>query len=292
MLDYPLMSGNAHELLAVYVDGESKTGKGAAGAAIAQTLIKHGEKVYYDVAGDFYRRFTALARAELGLQETDELVGGPELESVAKQLYESGRIFERQLEVGDLQRSAISDSVATLGKLAIAQKAGAEWFLRAIRAAAREGASVIVLDGRNPRHRVMDELPKFDDIVVRTALDLYMTCDVAEAARRVLVARGVTQPTVKQIQEETIIVKARRDLDRNRADRPFLEPTERVSFWPAHQTAAEIITTAWDEAHFSDLPATITLDNTAVPKDEMLAAVTELAVEAIRVRREYNSLSN
>lgn len=286
------MSGNVHELLAVYVDGESKTGKGAAGEAISQTLKQHGEDVYYDVAGDFFRRYTAMVRHELGLAEADLLETGPALEKAAATLYETGRAFEHDPAVGDLQRPAISDSVATLAKLAIAQQAGAEWFMRAVQAAAKTGASVIVLDGRNPRHRVNDELPKFDDIVVRTALDLYMTCDVDEAARRVLLTRGVARPTPEQIDAEAVIVKARRDLDRNRSDRPFLEPAEHVSYWPTHQTADEIIAASWDTARFSEVPATITLDNTAIPKDDMLAAVTGLALEALQARRSHSSLSN
>ena len=284
------MSGNAHELLAVYVDGESKTGKGAAGESIAQTLTDRGEAVYYDVAGDFYRRYTAMVRRELGLDEADELESGEALDTAAQNLYQSGRAFERDPELGDLQRPAISDSVATLAKLAVAQAAGAEWFMRSLQAAADQGASVIVLDGRNPRDRVNDELPQLPNIAVRIALDLYMTCDPGEAGRRVLVSRGVAEPTRAQIDAESSIVATRREQDRRRSDRPFVEPSESVSFWPAHQSAHEVIDHTWQTELFGSLPATVTLDNTAILKDEMLAAVTDLAVEALQVCRSQPSL--
>jgi len=67
------------ELRTVYVDGETKTGKGAASQHIAETLSKRGLKVYYDVAGDFYRRYMAKVRRELGLAEDDVLPTGEPL---------------------------------------------------------------------------------------------------------------------------------------------------------------------------------------------------------------------
>ncbi|MDB5169442.1 MAG: hypothetical protein JWO41_798 [Candidatus Saccharibacteria bacterium] len=280
MLDYVLMSEKSHSLLAVFVDGETKTGKGAAGEAIAETLKAQGLNVHYDVAGDFYRRYVAMVRRDLHLAESDVLESTLDLEATAASLYDSGEAFDQDETLGDLQRPAISQSVAVLGELEIAQKAGGEWFACAVQEAFEKQADVIVLDGRNPRLRITHELPELG-IAVQTALDLYMTCDVHEAARRVLVGRGLNNPSPEQIAAESQAVTARRELDRKRANRPFLEPSETVSFWPSHQDVADILEESWDAERFGDLPATIILDNTAIPKDEMLAAVTSLASQAV-----------
>src|SRR5206468_1136485 len=110
------------DLLAVYVDGETKTGKGAAGKAIAAALQAEGRRVYYDVAGDFYRRYVGWVRHQLKLNDNEPLPGGAELETVAQEVYLSGQAFMHNDELlGDLQRPAIGESVSKLGELPIAQ---------------------------------------------------------------------------------------------------------------------------------------------------------------------------
>lgn len=268
------------ELLAVFVDGETKTGKGAAGEAIAEALKQDGHKVYYDVAGDFYRRYVGMVRRELQLDETTPLPIGPELTETATRLYKSGQAFDLDESLGDLQRPAINDSVSLLGEEAIAQQAGADWYAQSIARAHEQGAEILVLDGRNPRHRVTDELPGLT-IAVRTALDLYLTCEPHEAARRVLVGRGDLEPTEAAKQPIKDQIDNRRSRDRTRVDRPFLPPAESVAFVPGEHAVDMILKEAWDEERFTRLPATITLDNTHILKPEMLSAVSELAVGAI-----------
>lgn len=266
-------------LRAVYIDGETKTGKGAASKAIADALNSQ-YNVYYDVAGDFYRRYVALVRQQLQLTEAADLPTGAVLQKAAEAVYAGRQAYDRNIDLGDLQRPAISTSVSLLGELPVAQRAGAEWFALSIERAAAESAEVIVLDGRNPRHRVEDELPNLT-ITVRTALDLYMTCEPAEAARRAWLNRGITNPSGEQIAAETEHVIERRTRDRNRVDRPFLQPSASVAYQPAEMDAKRAVRLSWQPEGVEKLPLAITIDNTNFELSNMLAAVIELAQEAL-----------
>ncbi|HET9174282.1 MAG TPA: (d)CMP kinase [Candidatus Saccharimonadales bacterium] len=276
------MSESRSPLLGVYVDGETKTGKGAAGHAIADALRQEGLAVYYDVAGDFFRRFVALVRLDLGLQEEDELPEGAELEAAAERVYNSREPFAQRDDLGDLQRPAISHSVAVLGKLPLVQKAGGEWWAMTMRLAVAAKAEVVVLDGRNPRSRVQDQVAD-TGIQPVTALELFMTCEPEVAARRALLAKGVLSPVPNQLAEETRYVITRRELDRQRDENPFQLPEHSVAYDPATSTPQAIIDRSWSSKNSTELPITITLDNTHLAMTDMLHAVTQLAVVAVSV---------
>lgn len=266
-------------LRAVYVDGETKTGKGAASVAVAKALSEH-LNVYYDVAGDYYRRYAALVRQHLGLGEDEALPTGPSLEAAARAVYETRQAYDHDLDLGNLQRSAISRSVSVLGALPIAQQSGAEWYHLSVEHAHERGADVIVLDGRNPRNRVDDETPSLP-FEVRTVLDLYMTCEPTEAARRAWRNRGVMAPTDEQLQTETQHVLERRNSDRQRADRPFVPPSASVAYDRQSMTPQTAVARSWEPHGTDPLPLAITIDNTHLDITEMLALVADLSLAAM-----------
>jgi cytidylate kinase len=274
------MLGSEQIPFAIYVDGETKTGKGSASEAIAKALENEGYNVYYDVAGDFYRRYTALAREQLELGEDDALPDGDTLETVAKQLYDSKKIFERPEGLGDLQRPAISKYVSMLGELPLAQLAGKEWWAMTLRQVYKAGANVFVVDGRNPRLRMQEAIEK-TGLGLTTALDLYMTCEPREAARRTLLTSGVTTPTLEQISEETAHVADRRSRDRLRADTPFIVPANAIHYDSVSTSTHDVLTQAWVAHGAQELPTTIIIDNTTIAKPDMLAAVCGLATESM-----------
>jgi cytidylate kinase len=266
-------------LPAIYIDGETKTGKGAAGLAIAETLRHAGYQVYYDVGGDFYRRYVAIVRQELQLDEASPLPTGSQLEEAAADVYASRKPFRNDAELGDLQRPAISQSVAVLSQLALVQQAGAEWCLESVHAAIDSGADVMVLDGRNPRQRI-DEVTA-NGPQVTTVLDLYMTCSPEQAARRVLFSRGRTEFSPEELEEQVDAVVRRRQQDRDRTEVPFVPPVASVIFTPGRAPAAAAIAHSWQPQNGHDLPLSIMLDNTYLDKPAMLAAVSELALAAL-----------
>lgn len=269
------------DLLGIYIDGETKTGKGAASKVIASVLGEKGLNVYYDVAGDFYRRYVAQVRRHLGLTDEDPLPTGKALEDAAREVHEKRLAFEDDETLGDLQRPAIGKSVSVMAELAVVQRAGGEWWVIILKRAKAAGADVIVIDARNPRLR-MEEAMKASGVIVKTALNLFMTCDPDEAARRSLLGNGVAKPTDEQIATERVTVISRRERDRQRAENPFILPAASVPYIPAVMSVSSVIRQSWhkqpDEA---ELPTTVTLDNTKISKPEMLAAVSSLACAAV-----------
>lgn len=275
------MPHQPHNLRAVYIDGETKTGKGAASKAIAHALHFAGKTVYYDVAGDFFRRYTVLVRVRAGLDEDDPLVITPEVEQIAREFFTSGEVFAARDDLGDLQRPAISQSVSLLGALPFVQEAGDAWYAASLRQAHEAGVDVLVLDGRNPRLRITEQQPS-TGLPVTTALDLYMTCDPAEAARRTLLQRDITDPSADQMRAEEQHVIERRTKDRQRAANPFLVPTVCIDFDIEHgQSASDAVAAAWKALPAEARPATICVNNTHLGMSDMLSAVTELAVAAV-----------
>lgn len=263
---------------AIYVDGETKTGKGAASKAIADALTDAGYEVYYDVAGDFFRRYVAIVREFLDLDEGEALPTGEELLQVAKAVHETRRAYKPDSTLGNLQRSSISRSVSVLGALPFVQAAGVEWYRLAAESAHDSGADVLVLDGRNPRARIAES--GFDKLFVQTVLDLYMTCDPAEAARRTLHGRGIDDPTDEIVERESHHVIDRRERDRQRADRPFIPPEPSLRYVSETTTPHEAIAATWNES--ADNPPTALLfDNTVIRMPDMLELVSAIALAAV-----------
>jgi len=267
------------QLLGVYVDGESKTGKGAACTAVVAALRARGLRVYHDVAGDFFRRFAVLVRQRLELSDADPLPAGAALAEAAAGVYHGGRAFDAAADLGDLQRPAVGSSVSTVGELAITQQAGNEWYARAAVQAQAEGADVLALDGRNPRQRTDEQLAGQRNVQVQAVFDLYILCDLHEAARRTLLGTGTPEPTDEQLAAMFETLRLRRTRDRQRADNPFIVPVASVAFVPGKTEPRAVVAQSWRAAHGAPLP--ITLDNTHLSKDAMLAAVAELGVAAV-----------
>ncbi len=273
------MSQKTGELFAIYVEGETKTGKGAASAAVTSVLKDKGVSVYYDVAGDFFRRFVAIIRLELGLSDVDVLPPSGELTVTASKLYQNGKAFDVDFELGDLQRLAISQSVSLLGELPIAQQAASDWYSQSVKKAVESGAKVLVLDGRNPRRHVEGHV-KIQNVDVVTILDIYMTCDAEVAAERVLLCEGITNPSLDQIQTIVSNITHRRELDRTRAEWPFVQPAHSINYIPGNRSADEVIA----ESRKSSSVIPITLDNSVVSRlvlEQSLAELTIAALEAL-----------
>lgn len=280
------MPEQTYDLLGVYVDGETKTGKGAASKAIAASLKEEGLKVYYDVAGDFFRRYVALVREHLGLSESDPLPTGEVLQTAARDVHQTRKAFQNDIKLGDLQRPIISQSVAVLGELPYVQTAGAEWWALSLQLAKEGGVDIIVIDGRNPRSKVKSAAND-TGIRINTALDLFMTCEAGEAARRSLRLEGVVSPNSAQLEIARQRVELRRKQDRERSKRPFIVPAVTLLYDPLQLPASKIIAESWQAHGDEELPITIQIDNTNFTEAEMLSAVRDLAKTAIKFIKQY-----
>ena len=263
-------------MLAIFVEGETKTGKGAASEAIAKTLEAQGLKVYYDVAGNFFRRYVAIIRRRLQLSENDPLPPTQELIDVATELYRSGEAFEMDPTLGDLQRPTISQCVSILGELPIAQQAASDWFGSSLKRANAAKADVLLLDGRNPRLHI-EMLQAELGIKVDTVLDIYMMCDPVVAAARMIDATA--SHVDNKAAADSIIDRRRRD--RMRPDWPFIEPTNSIYFTPGSRKSNEIIAETWRAS--AVLP--IKVDNSVVDKALLEQSLTDLTIAALKNNR-------
>lgn len=282
-----VIDDDVYEMYAVFVAGETKTGKGAAGDTSANALTDAGYLVYYDVAGDYMRRFTELVRRNLGLGEQDSLpdLKDESLQQAAKSVYESRQAFEKDESLGDLQRESISNSVSILSELPVTQQAHKEWLTQSVVRARKIGANVIMLEGRNLRIRLNEQESSIQKNIV-TVLDLFLTCDPETAARRTLLARNIPSPTQEQVKDETVIVIKRRDHDRNRPVNPFIMPAVFEEYVPGQSDVEDVVHRTWDQHGDADLPVSIVLDNSKVKKPDMLDAVSRLAVAAVKLKTE------
>ncbi|MEO7364389.1 MAG: hypothetical protein ABIV43_02680 [Candidatus Saccharimonadales bacterium] len=271
------MSAKEKPLLAIYVEGETKTGKGAASEAIATALKLQGVAVYFDVAGDFFRRFTAIIRRELDLSPSAPLPDRERLAEIATELYKNRKAFAIDPSLGDLQRPEISNCVSQLGELPIAQEAAIDWYEQSVVQARQAEADVLVLDGRNPRHHV-EALNQ--DVV--TILDIYMICEPTVAAERVLLSAGNSQPTDQQLRPIIDNITNRRALDRQRPEWPFWWPEQHLAFTPGQDSVDQAISATHLTAADSPLP--LVIDNSHVPKQMMWDAVEALALAAYNGR--------
>lgn len=259
---------------AIFVEGETKTGKGAASEAIAETLRQDGATVYYDVAGDFFRRYVAMVRRELGLGEAADMPDASVIIATATKIYEAGQAFALDASLGDLQRPAISRSVSLLGEQAIAQQAAAEWYGASVQQAIESGADILVLDGRNPRDHV-ERQAAARGLSVETILDVYMTCEPREAAHRLLALNGETN-----LESEMQTIADRRARDRTRAEHPFIEPAISLSCVPGKCDVAGLIAQSRQPHEGAAVPIPICVDNTNVTKKAMLETVAALTLAA------------
>ncbi|HEY1835688.1 MAG TPA: (d)CMP kinase [Candidatus Saccharimonadales bacterium] len=270
-----------NSLLGVYVDGETKTGKGAAGKAMVDALDAAGIKVYYDVAGDFFRRYAAAVRESLELSDTGQLPEDEKaLERVVRQVHDQGPPFERSDRFGDLQKPIISASVAAVAKFEIVQEACGQWLRVAAMHAQAKGADVLVLDGRNVRSHLRKRAA---DLKLATAFELYLLCEPREAARRALLANGATSPSGSEIDERAAIIGETRQRDRHREVRPYVMPATCIRFDPKQSGVAQVLRRIWEAHTNEERPLPVCLDNTTISKPDMLAAVSELAVAAVRL---------
>lgn len=259
-------------MLAIFVEGETKTGKGAASEAIAKTLEEHGLQVYYDVAGNFFRRYVAIVRRQLRLDEDADLPPTAELIAIATELYHNGGAFELDDSLGDLQRPTISRCVSILGELPIVQQAASDWFAMSLKRAHAAEADVLLLDGRNPRLHV-EALTAHLELDARTILDIYLECDPQVAARRML----GTNATAEDVQAAASIIIDRRRRDRMRSEWPFVEPVHSIRFTPGKRLADDII--AETQQVLSVRP--IILDNSHVTKIELEQSLADLTIAAL-----------
>jgi cytidylate kinase len=256
-------------MLAIFLDGESKSGKTAVGRNIKQSLEDQGYKVRLIVAGHFFRFLTKLALESLP-------VGADEIsDAQIHAVLDSPELYGEMPDVQALNTHQIDKWVSRLGERGFVQEAANNWRIKTAQRALDDGIEIVLLDGRNLREKLADWAKGAQ---VRAALELIIACRPEVAAARYLGGRHVSQTQLVTVTEQ---INERRRMDRQRAEAAYVDPAKAVALRPGSENVAAAVETAW-APEVEDPPRPIRFDNSDVPLKLGLATVTELAEKSVQ----------
>lgn len=263
----------------ITLDGPSKVGKTCAGKHLAAELQQSMQApIRFDSIGDFFRRMTVGIIEAVGPAPEE-----PEMLDQLAKVIDTDMAFDNGRTWPDLHSKEVDDLVSTVGVTPLAQTTKRTWSERATAIARSEQVGLWVVDGRNPRRTLQDELRRPNTHLV---LDLFVHCDVEPAALRA----GVP---LEQLER-----RRRQDLsgpDPLLVYPQFPVPYEPVSTesWPewfaegyVDSTEDSVIASSWAEG--GQVPTPVLLDTSELGisdpdrgLDRMLTATTKLAHRAI-----------
>jgi cytidylate kinase len=263
----------------VSLDGPAKAGKTCIGTELAEQL-SGDYSLEYHVAGDFFRSVTAAVIEEHRLEEDEPLPDEAQLDQTIDHVLTSSRLYGG--DWGDLQRPEVNTRVSVIGSRAITQAAADGWWQRISHGAFENGAELLIVDGRNPRQRLLEPLRDLgkNDIT----LDLFVTCTVNEAARRILAGKPYRNfdPTSEELATEAANVNTRRNLDIHRTTYPFIEPFNPVV---VNGQSAEMVVmeTLLPGDETAPLPRSAYFDTTGIDKTSMQQRAVDISLAALRI---------
>lgn len=257
----------------VSIDGGAKTSKSTVMSAVADILQTKMRAKTAD-AGAFYRRVTAAVFNVLGAEDLTNFTE-QQIDKAIDQAIANGTAFDDDFVWGDLERPSVSRWVSVTSKRPIVQQEAMKWW--AITASqARSDADILVVNGRNPRIHLAEQLQNGE---VKIVLELFTMCQPREAARRKLLGHGITDFTEAQLAEETQGIIDRRNLDLTRPTDTFIEPTNLLPYALSDQPK-EVVQKMWQGSK-SEVPLPISFDTTHMTKLEMIDAAQKLALAAL-----------
>ncbi len=258
-------------MLAIFLDGESKSGKTAVGRAIQATLEQNGYSTSVIVAGNFFRRLTVLA-----LKSKPTVAEADWLEPAVQKVLSGHEIYETDYDASELDLPEVNALVSEVGKMDFVQAAAGLWRVKAADLALVSNAAVLMFDGRNLRTKLANWLTKNKVPIV---LELVIACSAEAAASRYLADGGNKNPTSAELADATEMVNQRRLADRNRRQAPYIDPENPVELIAGQPAVALAQAFA---INTTSPPRAIRFDNSEVPRDVGLATVSELALLAVR----------
>lgn len=257
-----------HEMITIFLDGESKSGKTAVGRHIKQTLEAEGHRVRLIVAGNFFRTVTWLI-----LQKGSD----KDLESISKEVLEVPELTDEYND-SQLQSNEVDALVSQVGSLDIVQEAAIGWRINAAQRALDDGIYILLYDGRNLRSKLSDWSSKAG---VKTALELIIYCHPDVAAKRYLSDEGNKNPSEAELKQTTDMITTRREMDRKRKEAAYVDPDDPIRLVAGTDNAKEAIVEAYEE-EVANPPRPVLFDNSEVPLADGLATVEELTLEAVK----------
>jgi len=261
-------------MVAIFLDGESKSGKTAVGRSILHSLEQKGHNLRLLVAGNFFRQVTLLVLAEMPDAVNAE---SDEFEEAVRSVINSEVLLLPPTDMVALESPAVEKLVSRIGQLSFVQDAATEWRVRSAERAVADNIEILLVDGRNMRHKLSDWV-KASDVTV--ALELVIFCRPEVAAARYLSDENVISPTEADLAATTENILKRRQNDKQRTHAAYVEPKDSVRLVVGTDSVDRALELAF-EADVVNPPRPIRFDNSEVPREDGLRTVTELADKAI-----------
>jgi len=262
----------------ITLDGFPQAGKTRSGSAMAEELSSEFA-VHFGTAGSFFRTVTAAVIEELGQENEARIVASEtKLDDAICAVLEKDIVHDTRRDWGNLCRPAISNLVPVVSKRQTVQKAGQGWYQRTAKNAEDSGTEILIVDGRNPRARLLDWMNEGKG---ESVLDLFITCSVEEAARRSLAASSDCKPTQQELSTECASILKRRQLDMTREHRPLQLPIYPVEFVPEFDDVVHVVDSSNKLANGDGIPKTILFETTYVAKQDMTCQAISLAKAAL-----------
>lgn len=230
----------------ITLDGPSKTGKTCLGSYLESELIDQG-RVRFDSIGDYFRRMAVAVAGEVGYEpDKDEM-----LKAIQKVIAED-IAFDNSRGWPDLHSTKVNGFVSTVGSTAMVQETKYTWAERATSISKGEGTDLWIVDGRNPRRTLNDQIKSGQ---INHALDLYMECSAAVSAFR------------SGISEDVIVQRRAQDAD---GDDPLLIRPERHLTYPhiLDTNYASGVVRLSHRANIGQVPLPIFFDTTELGLDQ------------------------
>lgn len=258
-------------MVAIFLDGESKSGKTAVGRHMKAVLESNDKKVRLIVVGLFFRTVALLTLRQSFDTDSEQA----QIEAV-KSVLSSPELYE-EVDEAALQTPEVDAWVSRIAQLDFVQAAAHEWRVNSAQKALDDGIDVVLLDGRNLRAKLADWLSKTK---VPVAVELIIFCRAEIAARRYLSDSGNKAPTDAELQKTTAMITERRNMDRHRNEAAYHEPVDPIVLRPGEIQAIDALQDAFKDG-VSNPPRPILFDNSDVPLADGLATVEALATAAI-----------
>jgi cytidylate kinase len=258
-------------MVAIFLDGESKSGKTAVGRHMKAVLENQNHKVRLVVVGLFFRTVALLT-----LRQSFDKNSEQAYVDAVKSVLNSAELYE-EVDEAALQTPDVDAWVSRIAQLDFVQAAAHEWRVKSAQKALDDGIEVVLLDGRNLRAKLRDWL---DGTHVRVAVELIIFCRAEVAARRYLADAGNKSPSDDELQAATAMITERREMDRQRNEAAYREPVNPIILRPGEVQAIDALVAAF-QGDVDDPPRPILFDNSDVPLADGLATVEALVVSAI-----------
>jgi cytidylate kinase len=259
-------------MVAIFLDGESKSGKTAVGRHIKEVLETGGYKTRLVVAGYFFRTIALLVLQRGFDEQSDE-----SLTAVIRSVLESPEMYD-EISEADLHSPEIDAWVSRIAQLESVQSAAQDWRERSAQKALGDGIEVVLLDGRNLRSKLANWAAHTQ---TKVALELIIFCRPEVAAQRYLSDAGNMASDSETLQAATAMITERREMDRDRAEAAYQDAVDPVILRPGEVQATDALHDAFD-ASVANPPRPILFDNSDVPLADGLLTVESLADAAIQ----------